>query len=58
MTKSQTCTNIKKNERLMKKLFKRIIDRIFGKRCECPTEFVKIPKPIKVCLLCGKTHIA
>jgi len=41
----------------MKKLFKRIIDRIFGKRCACPTEFVKIPKPIKVCLLCGKTHI-
>jgi hypothetical protein len=42
----------------MKKLFKRIIDRIFGKRCECPTEFVKVPKPIKVCILCGKTHLA
>ena len=39
----------------IKRLYKKLVDKIFGKRCECSTDMLVKHQPLK-CKLCGAIH--
>ena len=40
----------------IKKLYTKLVDKIFGKRCSCSTDMLRKHQPMK-CVTCGKIHI-
>jgi len=40
----------------IKKLYTKLVDKIFGKRCSCPDNMLRNHQPMK-CKQCGKIHI-
>ena len=40
----------------MKKLFKKLVDKIFGKRCKCAEKKPKQNYTPLECVTCGKIH--
>ena len=40
----------------MKKLFKKLVDKIFGKRCKCSEKKPKQNYTPLECVTCGKIH--
>ena len=39
----------------LKALYRKLVDKIFGKRCECPTDMLRKHQPMR-CKLCGTIH--
>jgi|TARA_R100000541_G_C1867950_1_gene80336 hypothetical protein len=39
----------------LKKLYNKLVDKIFGKRCSCPEDMLRKHQPLR-CKLCGAIH--